>query len=261
MATTTKLDKRDLKRPDEFLSTGSKVMTYIAENAPMVLGGTLLVLVAIAAAFGWLHQQQLREVEASGKLFGAEKLLGGDDPTSRMFGMALPGQVSVEDKKKAVEAFDQVAAEYAGSATARRAQLRSGDIHLELGEYDAAIASYEQALAGAAPEVVFYARNGIGHAFEAKQSWDDAAASYRTLVEDESLSMRDVASLDLARVLVRAGKNDEAREILSGFATKFPDSSLRDTADKELAKLGGPIATPESSPVPEANPTTDADGS
>ena len=252
MATTTstKLDKRDLKTPDEFLSRGSKAAVYIAENATMVIGGTLLVLVIIAAFFGWMHQQRLREIDASGKLFQGEKLLGGADATSRMFGMAMPGQVSDEDRKKAIEIFDDVATEFAGSAAARRARLRSGDVHLELGENDAAIAAYEQALAGAGSEEVFYARNGIGHAFEAKKSWDDAAASYRKLTDDDGQGMRDVATIDLARALIRGGKSEEARTLLSGFAEKFPDSSLKDTADKELLKVGGSIATP--TPAPEA---------
>lgn len=259
MATTTKIDKHDLKAPDEFLSTGSKVAAYVAENAAMVIGGTLLALVAIAAGFGWLHQQQVREVEASGKLFAGEKLLTSDDPM-KMFGMAMPSQASAEDKKKAIEAFDKVATDYPGSAAARRGRLRSGDVHLDLGEYDAAIASYEQALNGAGPEETFYAKNGIAHAHEAKQSWDDASATYRKLADDESLTMRDVATLDLARVLIRAGKGEEAREILSSFGTKFPESSLKEAADKELAKVGGPISTPTT--APEANPaTTDADGS
>lgn len=255
MATTTstKLDKRDLKNPDEFLTRGSKVAIYIAENATMVLGGTLLVLVAIAAGFGWLHQQRLREVDASGKLFSAEKLLGGNDATSRMFGMSLPGQVTDDDKKKAIEAFDGVATEYSGSAAARRARLRAGDMHLELGAFDAAIASYEQALAGAGPHETFYARSGIAHAFEAKQSWDDAAASHRKLVDDEAIGMRDVATINLARALIQGGKNEEARTLLDGFATKFPESSLKDSADKELAKVGGPLSTP--TPAPESNPS------
>jgi predicted negative regulator of RcsB-dependent stress response len=259
LATTTKLDKHDLKAPDEFLSTGSKVAAYVAENAAMVIGGVLLALVAIAAGFGWLHQQQVREIEASGKLFAGEKILQSDDPM-RMFGMALPSAADAEDKKKAIEAFDKVATEYAGSAAARRARLRSGDVYLELGEYDSAITSYEQALNGAGPEETFYARNGIAHSQEAKQAWDDAIATYRKLVDDESLTMRDVATVDLARVLIRAGKNDEARELLSAFSTKFPESSLKDSAEKELAKVGGPIATPTT--APDANPaTTDADGS
>lgn len=254
MATTTstKLDKRDLKTPDEFLTRGSRAAIYIAENATMVISATLLVLVVIAAGFGWIHQQRLREIDASGKLFAGEKLLGAGDATTRMFGVAMPGQVSDEDKKKAIEVFDQVATEYAGSAAARRARLRSGDVHLELGEHDAAIASYEQALAGAASEEVFYARNGIGHAFEAKQAWDDAIASYRKLADDESQGMRDVATVDLGRALIRAGKGEEARTLLSGFAEKFPESSLKDVADKELAKVGGPLATPTPTPSADA---------
>lgn len=261
MATTTKLDKRELKAPDEFLSTGTRVAQYVAENAAMVIGATLLALVAIALAFAWFHQQTEREVEASGKLFQGEKLLTGSDVTSRMLGMAFPGTASDEDKKKALEAFDKVAADYPGTAAARRARLRAGDVHMQLGNYDAAILSWEQALAGAGPEETYYARNGIGHAFEAKRSWDDAASAYRKIADDESIATRDTATIDLARVLGLAGKAEEGRTILSKFAEKFPESALKDTAEKELIKLGGTPATPTPAATPAgANPATD-DGS
>ena len=260
MATTTKLDKRDLKAPDEFMTLGTRAATYVAENSAMVIGGTLLVLVAIAAGFGWMHKKGEREVEASGKLFAAEKLLsGGQDETSRMLGISLPGSTSDEDKKKALEQFEKVAADYPGTQTARRARLRAGDLNLQLGQYDAAITSWELALDGAGPEVTYYARNGIAHAYEAKNSWNDAANEYRKLANDESIMTRDNATLDLARALVKAGNAEEARTLLSGFAEKFPKSSLTESVEKELAKLGGPIATPESSPA-SADPATTSGG-
>ena len=246
--TTSKIDKKDLKTPDEFLSWGSRAANYVAANSVMVIGATLLVLVAIAGLFGWLHAQKEREVEAAGKLFEGEKILAGG---GGLFGVQLPGMVKDEDKKKAIEVFERVAREYEGTNTGRRARLLAGDTQLQLGEHDAALASYEAALSGAGAVEEFYARNGIAHAHEAKGSLDAAASAYRQIVDDESLSMRDVAALDLARVLRRNGKTDEARDLLSGFATKFPESVLKSDAEKELLKVGGTISTPT---PPEAAP-------
>lgn len=253
MATTTKLDKRDLKTPDEFLTLGSRAAQYVAENAAMVIGGTLVVLLLIAAGFGWIHQQHLREVEASARLFEGDQLLGGSDANARLLGMSFPTTVSDESRRKALEAFEQVAKDYPGSAGARHARLKMGDVRLDLGEYDAAIAEYEQAVPGGSKEDVYYAQNGIGHALEAKQAWDDAAAAYRRVVDDDRQVMRDIATLDLARVLIRAGKNEEARALLSTFGEKFPESSLKDDATKELTKVGGPVPTPAASPASDGS--------
>lgn len=249
MATTTKIDKKDLKGPDEFQTLGARAMQYISEHAVPVIGGTLLVLVGIAALFGWMHSQKERELEAAAKLFEGEKLLGPKDEASRMFGMAMPGSISDEDKKAAVEVFEKVAAEYPGTATARRARLLAGDLHLELNDPDAALSSYEAALAGAGAEETFYARNGIAIAHEAKGSLPDAAAAYRRIVDDESLAMRDVAALDLARVLHRDGKTDEARSVLEGFSEKFPDSALKEDADQELGRFGGSAVSTATTPA------------
>lgn len=247
--TSGKIDKKELKGPDEFQSLGARGMEYVSENAVTVIGGTLLLLVVIAALFGWRHSQHERELEAAAKLFEGERLLGATDETSRMFGMAMPGAISDDDKKKAIEVFENVATEYPGSATARRARLLAGDLHLELGDADKSIASYEAALAGAGREETFYARNGIATAHEAKGSLADAASAYRKIVDDDSLAMRDVAALDLARVLRRDGKNDDAREVLTGFGEKFPDSALKEEAEEELGRLDGSAVSAAATPA------------
>jgi tetratricopeptide (TPR) repeat protein len=255
--TTTKLDKRDLKTPDEFMNWGSRAAQYVAENAAFVIGTTIVLLLVIAGGFGWMHQQKQREVEASGKLYEAEKLLAGDGGS--MFGMVLPGTVKDEDKRKAIEVLDKVAADYDGLAAARRARLKAGDVHLELGEYDAAIAAYEKALPGAASEEIFYAQSGMGRAYESKKAWDDAASAYRKIVEDDLGVMRDLATLDLARVLIKSDKKEEARVLLSSFGEKFKDSSLKNDAEKELARVGGPIATPTPDAPADGEGASDGD--
>ena len=253
MATTeSKIDKKDLKGPDEFQTMGARAMQYVSEHAVPVIGGTLLVLVAIAAFFGWLHSQHERELEAAAKLFEGEKVLNPNDEASRMFGMAMPGSVSDEDRKKAIEVFEKVASEYPGTATARRANLLAGDSHLQLGNYDAALKAYEAALDGAGEEETFYARNGMAIAHEAKGSLADAAASYRKIVDDTSIAMRDVSALDLARVLHRDGKTEEAKAVLRGFAEKYPDSALKEEAEKELGRFGGGAVSAAATPAEPA---------
>jgi predicted negative regulator of RcsB-dependent stress response len=49
----------------------------------------------------------------------------------------------------------------------------------------------------------------------------------------------DRADLEKARVLVQAGRAEEARKLLAGFGEAHKDSILTGEAAERLAKLGG----------------------
>lgn len=255
MATTTsKLDKHELKQPDEFVSWGTRAAHYAADNAFLVLGGVVVSLLLIASVFGWMHNRGAREVEAAQALYAGEKILEGDmkgmEQKLRGLGLAgLPDQ-NLEDLKKAIAEFDKVAAEYAGTKTARRAKAMAGDTYMELGDWDNAAKSYEEAAGGTAVEK-FYAISGMGHAYEAKGAHDQAAGAYRRLADDAQAMFRDVATLDLARVLAASGKQEDAKALLADFANDFPDSALKTQAATKLATLGGTLAPAKAPDAPE----------
>jgi tetratricopeptide (TPR) repeat protein len=254
---TQKLTKQQLKKPDEFLTWGSKAMEFVAGNAWMVGAGALVTLLLIASVFGWLHNRDVRELEASGKLAAGDKILQGNTQTFQ--GMRIPGltEPSDDDLKKAVAIFDEVAKDYPGSKAERRAHLLAGDAYLKMKAWDDSAAAYDKASGGDAVDR-YYAMSGRGHALEGKGAFDDAAGAYRKIADDKSSNfLRDQASLDLARVLVAAGKKDEARDVLGKFAVEFPDSQWKDDAAAKLADLG-PAPTPAATPAAVAGTNASA---
>ena len=107
----------------------------------------------------------------------------------------------------------------------------------------------------------------MGHAYEAKGANDQAAGAYRRLSDDAQAMFRDVATLDLARVLVASGKQEDAKAILADFANDFPDSAMKTQATSKLAALGGtpaPAVTPAAAPgapnAPVVAPVDDGHG-
>lgn len=237
------MDKKELKQPDEFVSWGTRAARYAAENSLVVVGGAVLAVALVAAFFGWLARRDAREVEAAGALYSAEKLMEPQE-NEMLRGMRLPGlsEPKPEDLKAAIAKLEEVAKEYPGTRAALRAKAKAGDAYVELEQWDDAIKSYEAAIGGS-PVERYYALNGAAHALERKGEYDDAAVTYRRIVDDPQAFGRDLATVDLARALENAGKKDAAIQVLSKFSTDFPDSQLKSEAERRLAALGGaPVA-------------------
>jgi len=236
------MDKKELKKPDEFLTWGARATQFASENAALVLGGTIVCVVLIASFFFWLQRRDAREVEAAGALYRAEKLMEAQqDPALAGFRMPAFNKPKPEDVKAAIEKLEEVAREYPRTKAALRAKAKIGDAYVELEQWDDAITAYQGAVGGT-PVERYYALNGLAHAYERKESFDDAASTYRRIVDDPNGFGRDIAALDLARSLERAGKKDAAIQVLTKFTSDFPDSRLKSEAERRLASLGGAVA-------------------
>ncbi len=238
------MDKKELKKPDEFVSWGTHAARYAADNAVVVVGGAILVVALIASFFGWMHRRDARELEAAGALYSAEKLLKPQEQQP-FPGMRIPGlnEPKKEDVLTAIGKLDEVAVAYPGTKAALRAKAKAGDAYVQLEQWEDAVKSYEAAIGGSAVDRA-YALNGAAHARERLGKYEDAAVTYRRLADDPEGFGRDLAALDLARVLEKGGNKSAAIQILSKFPTDYPDSTMKSDAERRLSALGGsPVAT------------------
>lgn len=252
------LTKEQLKTPDEFLTWGTRFAIFAEKNLILVSTAAIALLVAAGGVFAMDQHRDQLEVEASGKLYEGEKKLNEEGQGS-LRGLHIPGmsEPKPEDLQAALAAFRTVATDYPGSRAERRAHLLAGDTAVQLKDYDGAVKEYDAAVGGSGDIERYYALSGKAHALEEKQAWDDAAGAYRTIVADKSLLNRDIAELDLTRVLVRAGKADEAKGLLSKFGTDFPNSAVKVEADSRLTELGGDPAAAAASPAASSTPDAD----
>ena len=249
---TKALTKQDLKQPDEFITWGTRAAAYAEKHVAVVVIGALIPLVVVGAVFAMSYSREQRELEAAGKLFAGEKLLQ-DEGEGPMKGLRIPGmnEPKPENLQAAIAAFEQVARDYSGTKAERRAHLLAADSYYGLKKYDEAAKEYGAATGGTDMER-YYALSGKAHAYEGKEAWDDAASTYRGILADSQILNRDIAALDLARVLAKSGKPDDAKAILSKFSSDYPNSALKDDASAKLTELGGTPA-PAETPKPEAN--------
>ncbi len=236
--------RKEMKGPDRFQVIAGQAAAWIAGHRRLIglaVGGLATVVVLGAGFAAWQHS---REEKAGALLYRALDTLDGlvaSGSTQTVDASGRPVFRSSEDLRKAViAAAGEVAREYPSSEAAGTASLVSGDAHLRLGEWDAALSDYQIFLkkAPADDSLRFAALEGTARALEGKGKVDEAAGAFERL-GSEVPYMKGRATLERARLLAKAGKVEEAKKLLSGFSAEVKDPILEAEARDRLARLGG----------------------
>jgi hypothetical protein len=241
MSKTEAISRKDMTEPDKFQQAATQAASWIASRRRhVVLVGAaaagVLVIVAVLAGV-----QSRRDERAGAAASDLLETMGGEISSVPLPGFPGPFYASEEARQRAiVAAAERVLAEHGGTGAGELAALAKGDAHLRLREWDLARAAYDRFLADAAKDdsLRFGALEGIALAEEGKGSLDAAAAAYERLGK-EAPAFADRADLERARVLAKAGKTAEARELLAAFPERHKESLLTPEASERLARLGG----------------------
>lgn len=241
MSKNEAITRKDMKEPDKFQQAATQAASWIAsKRRHVVLAGAvavgILVVLAILAAV-----QSRRDERAGAAASDLLAAMGGEISSVPLPGFPGPFYPSEEARQRAViAAADHVLAEYAGTGAGQLAALAKGDASLKLREYDAARAAYERFLSDAPrnDSLRFGALEGVALAAEGKGELDQAAQAFERLGR-EAPAFADRADLERARVLAKAGKAAEAKDLLARFSERHKESLLTAEASERLARLGG----------------------
>jgi len=240
MSTDDVLTRKDLKAPDTFQVVATRAVSWITGHKH----GARLVSIVIAAGVALAIVLGLaggaRSEKAGALTYEVLRAAGAEISAIPLPGVTGPSYATDAERQKAVIAeADRAIAEYPSTAAGRLALLMKGDAQLRLGEADGAIATYQKYLAESPADASlrFGALEGIALAQEAKGKVEEAAAAWERVGRDAPL-FADRAELERARLLAGAGRKDEARKLLEGFAERHKGSSLASDAADRLARLG-----------------------
>lgn len=235
------LTRKDMKEPDKFQRAATQAASWIAaRRRHVVYAGAAVVAAILVVAV--LSALQARRAERAG-IVASDLLqaMGGEISSVPLPGFPGPFYASEDARQRAVAAAaDRVLAEYPGTGAAELAALAKGDAHLRLREWDLARSAYERFLAEARKDdsLRFGALEGLALAEEGRGDLEAAARTFERLAR-EAPAFSDRADLERARVLARAGKTAEAKELLAAFGEKHKESLLTAEASQQLARLGG----------------------
>jgi len=234
--TAHELTRKEMKGPDYFQTVASEVAAWVAKRQKQLALGALALLVLALIGIGISFAVRSSREKASEALYTAVEDASGEVSSIPLPNFTAPIYKTPEEKEQAVlAAAEKVRKGYAHTASATTAALLEGDAQLALGHFDEAIAAYQSFLAEISPTdpLRFGGLDGLARAKEGKGDLDGAAATYRQATQ--IAGFKDLAQLELARVLAKAGKKDEARAALEAVPK---DSAYETTAQERLARLG-----------------------
>ena len=241
MAKPDVLTRKDMKEPDKFQQAATQAASWIAARRRHVVYAGLAVVAGVVVLAILSAVQERRAERAGAAASDLLQAMGGEISSVPLPGFPGPFYPSEEARQKAVAAAaERVLSQHPGTAAADLAALADGDARLRLREWDAAKAAYERFLAQAprGDSLRFGALEGLALAEEGKGNLDAAAQAYERMAR-EAPAFADRADLERALVLARAGKTQDAKEILSSFPGRHKDSQLTVEASQQLARLGG----------------------
>jgi len=231
MAEKTGFSRRDLKGPDEFISTFGRTVAWCKENRSKVAAGAIGVFAVVALTLGTQAYLQWEENKSARDLWPtlnrAQELLqapfAADPSQLATVEQVLQGHVSRHPNTRATV----YALYYLGSIAFFR-----GNPDLAITRFRAGIATGKDA-----GILRYLLRQGIASSLEAKGDFAAAAAAYRDAGGVAEAGMKTQSRMDEARVLGLSGKKTEAAALYRLILKETPETPLRDLVEIQLARI------------------------
>ncbi len=214
-----KLRRKDLRQPDEFVTTTMKIGQWVRQNLRLVafVSGTLVVVVIVTAVV--VEWSRSSRIESSSSLWvalnkGTAPVVGPDDEEE------IPEEVEHFESrearaKAATEVFTKVLEEHGDSTAGRAARLGLAATKYSLGEYAEARSLYEDFLSNVDDLDIYkaVALEGAGFCYEALKNYDKALDYFRRLEKVDDGNHQDLAKYHQGRILEQMNKQAEAAEL------------------------------------------------
>ena len=246
-----KLDRKQLKKPDEFQVLAGRFMGWVAahKGPSLAVAGAIVGLAVLI--WGVSLWRNSRETRAGAELAEALELqsrpIAGDGETQ-------PGQQafqSREEREKAViAALEKVRADHGSTTAAETALAQVGFHKLKSGDPAGAEKDLRDFLsqAGKGHPLRPFAQESLAYALEAQGKLDDARAAFDKLRE---MGLAARADYQVARMALLQGKPD-ARQQMERVAAEHPkDVAVVREANERLEVAALPPPSPgQSTPAP-----------
>jgi tetratricopeptide (TPR) repeat protein len=241
-----KIDRKQLKRPDEFQVVAGKGMEWVAAHQKQVALALVAVVLAVVAAWALSAWRGSREAKAGGDLALALETL-----SRPIAGEAQPGQdtfASKEERNKAaLAALEKVRKDHDGTKAAQTSLAEMGFLKLKTGDAAGAQKDLSDFLSGTGKDhpLRIFAQESLGYAYEAQGKLDEARSAFGRLRE---LDMPARADFHAARLALVQNKPD-AKQQLEKIGKEYPkEMEVVREANKRLELAALPPLTPGSTP-------------
>jgi tetratricopeptide (TPR) repeat protein len=226
MAQETKLKRKDLKEPDQFLVASNDFLGFLTRHKS-VLASVLIGILVVGGGFLFVTQQKSSEtLKMESRYFKMYQL--GEDVKE------IPGEPLISKLNSLLEQFEE-------GDQKLRAQLLVGGTQYQNKQYDDAISSFKMVLGKTQPGTLTYymAQSGMAHSHEGKKDFNNAITHYKNVIDHPGESPLFYVYLGLARCYELAQDSKNALLILREMQTKFPEHAGLEKVKFSLKRLEG----------------------
>ncbi len=218
----TRYRRKDLKRPDEFVSKGTQMLEWMRThgNRVGVIAGVLAAVILVLVGLRSMRSAQLRQAnDELGQALAVYR--------ANRFG-------------DAVAQFTEVATRWHATPVGSMARIYLGLAEAQNSNLDGAIAALQEVLEQ--PELPSYLRQqavqDVAIALERKGDAKAAAQQYATAAAMDG-PYRAGALLAEARLREQLGEPAQARALYERFVAEFPDAAEHEFASAKIETLPG----------------------
>ncbi|GAC1543433.1 MAG: hypothetical protein NVS2B9_10600 [Myxococcales bacterium] len=254
---TQKIDRKELRKPDEFQVRAGHAMEWAAANQRKLAVAIAALLAVVLLAWGASAYKSSREAKGGAAL--SEALEQQSRPLAGE-GQATTGTetfATKEDRQKAViAALEKVRGSHAGTLAAQTAQAELGFQKMKSGDAAGAQKELQEFLdkAGKGHPLRPFAIESLGYAFEDQKKLDEARATFAKLAEAGEPAR---AAFQSARLSLAEGK-PEAKAQLEQVAKDYPKDPVASEAQQRLELAALPKSEPgqpeKAPPAPPSDP-------
>ncbi|HUO04705.1 MAG TPA: tetratricopeptide repeat protein [Candidatus Binataceae bacterium] len=237
----TKIRRKDLKQPDEFLTLIGRAREFILANRreALVAAGTILVLGVLATSLYYMNQNRDR---AAGELFtSAIGLLNSNNPKAYQIAETQFKQLADTESSRRVGQLARfyMASAYLAVSDSEKAEdpKRANDLAQARDALTAFIAADHD------PMFLGMAQTNLGLVYERMGDWAKAADAYTQAASTDGPEQLR-AELSVARMLEKKGDKAGAISAYKAFLKAHPLAPQRQEAMESLALLGVAVEKP-----------------
>ena len=209
-----KIRRKELKKPDEFITFSSRIIAWCQDNVRIVVGVLASVAVLILITSAVFLFKARRETKARGLYEEALSLYQVESSTNA-------GAVNYS---MATAKLEEVKQRYHSTRVAANALMDLGNIYFQEDDYQKAIICYTDFLQRTDVSHPLYeqALESLGETYEAKGSWQEAVEVYQRLASEGAPAYQAQAQLYLGRVYEAIGDKQKAMAHYDNYLNDSP---------------------------------------
>lgn len=227
MSQETKLTRKDLKQPDQFLATSNEFLIFIDRYKIILLSVVVGLFLAWGGYLLLSNQQKAQDLAMESLYFQMLQKVKESKDSS--------GDELISQLNSLLQQFKE------GNQKLRAGLLLADTQYLNQ-RYNDALASFTTVRDHARPGTLnyFLAQSGIAHTYEAQKDFTQAIAQYKKIIDQPGEFPLFYTYLGLSRCYTLSNDPKNAELILREMQNKFTEHAGLDQVNLSLKRLEGP---------------------